>query len=452
MARILVVDDDPAIRFTLEELLRKQSHEVQVAASGEEALEHLEDVDLVVTDLAMPAMDGLELLRIARERVPSVPVLLLTAFGSERIAVNAIKAGAYDYLAKPFDNDEFRFAIERALEALSLKRENRKLVAEHALGRRFIGESPALRRLLDAVARVASRDVTVLVRGETGTGKEMIASLVHAQSPRARGPIVRFNCAALPDDLAEAELFGHSKGAFTGASSARTGYFAQADGGTLVLDEVGELSSAVQAKLLRAVQEGEIQPLGSSAIQRVDVRIIASTNRDLAAQVQEGRFREDLYYRLAVVEFVVPPLRDRPEDIGPLAREFARRYADRFGLDSAELPAALVARLEAMRWPGNVRQLENTVARLAALSRSTFQDADLGMLEPSSQPPPAGPTGGSLKEEVEAFERQLLVRALAGAGGNMSEAARQLGIGRATLFDKLHKYELDPKGRPKGDE
>ncbi len=442
MARILVVDDDSAIRFTLEELLRNSGHEVVVASGGQQALSCLEDVDLVVTDLAMPGIDGLALLRLVRQRTPAVPVILLTAFGNERIAVNAIKAGAYDYLAKPFDNDDFRHTVDRALEAVELKRENRRLAAERALNCRFVAESPPMRRLLDGVARVARRDVTVLVRGETGTGKEMIATMIHAQSQRSKSPLVRFNCAALPNELAEAELFGYTRGAFTGAQAARTGYFATAHQGTLMLDEVGELSTTVQAKLLRAVQDGEVQRLGSSSIQKVDVRIIACTNCDLAARVQQGSFREDLYYRLAVVEFVVPPLRERREDIAALSQEFARRFAARFGLEDANLPDPLVARLETMPWPGNVRQLENTIARLAALSRRSFQDVDLSLHDPSTGATVSAPGqfGGTLREEVEAYERQLLVRALCGAEGNMSEAARRLGIGRATLFDKLRKF------------
>jgi DNA-binding NtrC family response regulator len=452
MARILVVDDDPAVRFTLEQILCKEGHQVDAEESAERALARIEDADRVLTDLAMPGMDGLALLRHVRERRPELPVILLTAFGSEKVAVSAIKAGAYDYLAKPFDNDELRLTVARALEAVALKHDNLRLTAERALSRRFVAQSAVMRRLLESVRRIASKDVTVLVRGETGTGKEMIATLLHAQSRRAEGPLIRFNCAALPDELAEAELFGHVRGAFTGAQATRTGFFVRAHGGTLVLDEVGELSAAVQAKLLRAVQEGEVQPVGASAVQKVDVRIVASTNRDLAAEVAAGAFREDLYYRLAVVELVVPPLRERRDDIEPLARELARMYAERFELATAALPDALVERLTAMPWPGNVRQLENVIARLAALAEHDFSDADAGWLEASPSSPgsrslPPAPSG--LREELDAFERALLVRALELAQGNMSEAARQLGIGRATLFDKLQKFDLDPHGRPR---
>jgi two-component system response regulator AtoC len=323
-----------------------------------------------------------------------------------------------------------------------------------------------MRRLLEATTRVASRDVTVLVRGETGTGKEFVAELLHAQSSRSKNPLIRFNCAALPAELADAELFGHVRGAFTGATAGRPGFFAQANGGTLILDEIGELPLAVQAKLLRVLQEGEIQPVGSGRIDKVDVRVVASTNRDLAAEAKSGVFREDLYYRLAVVELVVPPLRDRKDDIPALAAEFARRYGDRFGLGTVSLEAALVDALVRADWPGNVRQLENTIARLAALSAggviglsdyqiaigepptpassATFEAQDTGDEHTSAAMPDAR-NGPSLKEQVEAFERGLVARALDGTGGNQSEAARRLGVSRVTLIDKMKKYGLGSK-------
>jgi two-component system response regulator AtoC len=312
-----------------------------------------------------------------------------------------------------------------------------------------------MRRLLAAVSRVAGKDVTVLVRGETGTGKELVSSMLHAQSRRAKQPFVRFNCAAIPSDLAEAELFGHAKGAFTGAQAARRGYFAEADGGTLVLDEIGDLPAGVQAKLLRALQDGEIQPVGSSRVERVDVRIIASTNRDLLAETRTGKFREDLYYRLAVVEFVVPPLRDRREDIPALAEEFARRWARKFGLEDLALSPPLLERLAQSEWPGNVRQLENTIARLAALSLGGLIGVEALALGSSGEPviKPAAPPapedepeseegGPSLREQVDAFERNLIARALGAARNNQSAAARRLGTSRATLIDKIKKYGL----------
>jgi two-component system response regulator AtoC len=382
-------------------------------------------------------------MRQLRERDPALPVIMLTAHGSERAAVAAMKAGAWDYLTKPFDTDELLLTVERALETGRLRALSRRLSAERALNLHIIGTSPAMRRLLATVERIAARDITVLLRGETGTGKELIASLLHAQSARAPKPLVRFNCAAIPAELAEAELFGHARGAFTGANVARRGFVAQADGGTLVLDEIGELSAPVQAKLLRLLQEREIQPLGAGRVEHVDVRVVASTHRDLQAEVRAGRFREDLYYRLAVIELKVPSLGERREDIAPLAVEFARRYADKFGIERFELSPELVARLEQRAWPGNVRQLENTIARLAALSPGGMLPA-LALDDPAEAQPDAGTAeqGPSLREQVEAFERNLIARALAKAGGNQSEAARQLQTSRVTLIDKLKKYRL----------
>jgi DNA-binding NtrC family response regulator len=466
VSSVLLVDDEPGVLFTLSELLTERGHRVIESRSGDDALRKLDEADTVLTDLAMPGMDGLELVTHIAQRDPTLPVILLTAHGSERVAVAAMKQGAYDYLKKPFDIDEVAVVIERALEARRLRIDNRRLAAEQTIGRRIIGDSRPMRRLLEATTRVAGRDVTVLVRGETGTGKEFVAELLHAQSTRSKRPLVRFNCAALPAELADAELFGHARGAFTGASSSRPGFFAQADGGTLILDEIGELPLAVQAKLLRVLQEGEIQPVGSGRIDKVDVRVVASTNRDLAAEAKTGTFREDLYYRLAVVELVVPPLRDRKDDIPALAAEFARRYGDRFGLGAVSLEPALVDVLVKADWPGNVRQLENTIARLAALSAGGMIGLADYQLATGDGPPPAPPvpseahdagdehantpaidarSGPSLKEQVEAFERGLVARALDATGGNQSEAARRLGVSRVTLIDKMKKYGLGSK-------
>ncbi len=458
MSCVLLVDDEPGVLFTLSELLLERGHKVITAKNGVEALTKLEEAETVLTDLSMPRMDGLELMTQIAARDPSLPVILLTAHGSEKVAVAAMKQGAYDYLTKPFDIDEVAVVIERALEARKLRVDNQRLTAEQTLGRRIVGDSRPMRRLLEATSRVASRDVTVLVRGETGTGKEFVAELLHAQSLRANKPLVRFNCAALPAELADAELFGHVRGAFTGATNTRPGFFSQANGGTLILDEVGELPPAIQAKLLRALQEGEIQPVGSGRIEKVDVRVVASTNRDLAADVKTGTFREDLYYRIAVVELIVPPLREHKEDIPALAEEFARRYGERFGLGHVTLEPALIDALVHHEWPGNVRQLENTLARLAALSSggviglADFQAAESsGSHIPAQQesdhaePPPDARNGPSLKEQVEAFERGLVARALDSTGGNQSEAARRLGVSRVTLIDKMKKYALNTK-------
>jgi two-component system response regulator AtoC len=446
MSKVLLVDDEPGVLFTLKELLLDRGHEPVATTSAREALKKLDGVEAAIVDLSMPEMHGLDLLRAIHEREESLPVLILTAHGSERDAVAAMKAGAYDYLTKPFDVDEVALAVERAVEARELRTAKRRLEAEQAIGRRIVGDSPSMRRLLDAIGRVASKDVTVLVRGETGTGKELVASLIHAESRRAKGPLVRFNCAAIPGELAEAELFGHARGAFTGAVQQRRGFFALAHGGTLVLDEVGELSQGVQAKLLRAIQEGEIQPVGSGRIEKVDVRIVACTNRDLEAEARAGRFREDLYYRLAVVELVAPALRDRREDVPLLAREFARHYADKFGVADVQLTEPLMRELARADWPGNVRQLENLVARMIALSSGGVLDVDAlegrGVEQAARGAEGALDSGLSLKEQVEAFERGLIARALDQSQGNQSEAARILGMSRPTLIDKIKKYGL----------
>jgi DNA-binding NtrC family response regulator len=446
MARVLLVDDEPALLFTLSKLLKSRGLEAVLAHSAKEALTKLEGVDGVITDYSMPGMDGVELVQAIHERDESLPVVVLTAHGSERIAVRAMKSGAYEYVTKPFDIDEISLVLDRALEARALRVQNRRLTAERALGRAIIGDSPAMRRVLDAVSRVGSKDITVLLRGETGTGKELIASLIHAESRRAAGPLVRFNCAAIPGELAEAELFGHARGAFTGAVQARRGFFAEASGGTLMLDEVGELSMPVQAKLLRALQEGEIQPVGAGRVEKVDVRVVACTNRDLGAEVRAHRFREDLYYRLAVVELVVPPLHEHREDIPALAAEFARRYSERFGMQGVRLAPDLVGALQRADWPGNVRQLENAIARMVALGGGgeigleAFTGTSSGTVEPGAEPPPDGTL--TLREQVEALERSVITRTLGSVSGNQSEAARRLGLSRGSLIDRMKKYGL----------
>jgi DNA-binding NtrC family response regulator len=440
MARLLLVDDDPAMLFALKELAESHRHDAVLARSGAEALALVDGVDAVVTDYAMPAMDGVQLLKSIRDRDESLPVILLTAHGSERIAVRAMKAGAYEYVTKPFDLEEMSLVLERALETRALRVQNRRLSAEKALGKSIVADSAPMQRLLDAVSRVAPRDITVLIGGPTGTGKELIAALVHAQSRRASEPFVRFNCAAIPGELAEAELFGHARGAFTGATQARPGFFAEANGGTLVLDEVGELPLPVQAKLLRALQDGEIQPVGAGRVEKVDVRVIAISNRDLAADARAGRFREDLYYRLAVVELVVAPLGERREDIPTLAREFARRYAQRFGIEGVRFSPELIDALRRADWPGNVRQLENAVARMVAMSSGG--DIGAAAFAAASAQEPVSEGALTWKEQLDAFDRGLIAQALDAADGNQSEAARRLGMSRSALVDRLKKYGL----------
>jgi len=447
MARVLVVDDDASMLAALGALLRSAGHEALVAQSGKEALSLLDGgIEAVVTDYSMPGMNGVELIQFVQQRDETLPTILLTAHGSEAVEARAMKAGAYQYVTKPVDIDNLSLVVERALEARSLRLENRRLTVEKLLGRSIIGESPPMRRLLQQVERIGPKDITVLVRGETGTGKEMITSLLHAHSRRAAGPLIRFNCAAVPGELAEAELFGHIRGAFTGAHQTRPGFFAQADSGTLVLDEIGELPVNLQAVLLRALQEGEIQPVGAGRVERVNVRVIACTNRDLEADVQERRFRQDLYFRLAVVDLVVPPLRERREDIPALAREFARTYGERFGRPEFQLSAEDLAEMVSADWPGNVRQLENAVARMVALGEGPHLSRDdTGSSEAASEaePPPRNSAEAlTLREQVEALERGVISRTLATVGGNQSEAARRLGLSRGALIDRMRKYGL----------
>ncbi|MFO0632852.1 MAG: sigma-54 dependent transcriptional regulator [Nannocystaceae bacterium] len=438
-ATILVVDDDAAVRFTLQEALGDRGFAVVTAAGAREALTRLDGVAAVVTDYAMPEVDGMALLQQLRERDSSLPVVMLTAHGSERLAVAVLRAGAFDYLVKPFDLDELVVVLERAIEIAALRRSDLQHRVEATLGRAIVGHSPRFRQVLELARRVAPRDVTVLLRGETGTGKELVATLVHCASGRRDGPLVRWNCAAIPDELAESELFGHVRGAFTGAVAPRPGAFRSADGGTLVLDEIGELSPAVQAKLLRVLQQGEVQPVGADRPAPVDVRVIACTHRDLRAEVAAGRFREDLYWRLAVVELELPSLRERADDIPRLVEAFRAHHAARFGLEHVALTPALVAELARRPWPGNVRELENTVARMLALCPGGTLDVD-ALLRP--QAPARTGEALPLRERVAAFERSLVEQAYAESGGNQSEAARRLGLSRVTLIDKLRRHGL----------
>jgi two-component system response regulator HydG len=466
---VLVVDDEAGVRFMLRETLRSAAGvEVEEAVDGVEALERLaaSPCDLVVTDLRMPRMDGLELVRRLAGQPHAPRVIVITAHGSERFAVEAMKAGAYDYFRKPFEMDELLAVVGRALEAVRLRRDNERLEGELNLSRSLVFVSEAMSRLAQLVQRAGPRDVTVLLTGESGTGKERVAEALVRASPRAGRPYLRFNCAALTEELAEAELFGHAKGAFTGAHRERPGLFREADGGTLLLDEVGELALPLQAKLLRVLQEGEVRPVGQDKPVKVDVRILAATHRDLRKLAAEGRFREDLYYRLNVVHLRVPALRERPEDIPVLARMFLERFGSRFHTGPLKVPPGFFERLRELPWPGNVRELENTLESLVALSSEG--ELDLGLLPGSEGAAPAGgpsasepaaaaepegapadaPAGAGLKERVEAYERGLILDALRLSAGNRSEAARRLGIGRATLHDKLRKYGLDAPPSP----
>ncbi len=446
--RVLIADDDAGVRYTLEEIFTGAGHDVVAVKDGEAALARAteERFDLIVTDLRMPKLDGLGLLEglalrgLGRD-TGGPPVVLITAHGSERHAVEAMKRGAYDYFHKPFEVDELLQVAARALESSRLAAENTRLGAELNLSRSLLYASPSMSRLAELVARVAPRDVTVLVIGESGTGKERIAEAIVRASRRAARPFVRFNCASLTQELAEAELFGHTRGAFTGADRARPGLFREADGGTLFLDELGELDLHVQAKLLRVLQSGEVRPVGDDRTHRVDVRIIGATHRDIAQMVKEGKFREDLHYRLKIVELFVPPLRERAEDIPLLANEFLRRAAARFGVPRPALGPTLADALLRRAWPGNVRELEHAIESLVAMSADG--ELDLSLLDERPTTPGDPGEDAPLRDRVEAYERTLVSQALARAGGNRSEAARALRIGRATLHEKMAKYRID---------
>ncbi|HZI03237.1 MAG TPA: sigma-54 dependent transcriptional regulator [Archangium sp.] len=439
-ARILVVDDDPHARDLLKRLLGMLG-EVSQASDPKEATALLAEdgpFDLVLTDMAMPNPgDGLAVLQAVRERLPDTPVIVVTAFGNIEGALDSIQQGAFDYLAKPFDVDAIVRVAKRALEQKRLVEENRSLRKQVERGS-MVGRSPALLEVYKQVARAAATSVPVLITGETGTGKEMVARALHRRSPRASGAFIPVDCGAIAESLMESELFGHARGSFTGASGARRGVFEEAHGGTLFLDEIGDVGPKVQAQLLRALQEGEIRRVGESAPVKVDVRVVAATNKDLKARVAEGLFREDLLYRLDVVHLHLPPLRERREDIPALVEHFAALHA-RGGV-APVVTAEAMTRLTAYDWPGNVRQLENVVARALALNIT-------GVLGPRDFPEPIGDApkklsglAGDMRSLAE-LSRRYAAHVLQHVGGNKSEAARLLGVDRKTLYKLLEAQE-----------
>jgi DNA-binding NtrC family response regulator len=447
MAHLLVVDDEPSARSTLALLLRKRGHRVLEADGlaattrrlGEEAF------DLVVTDLRMPDGDGLDVLRTVKAHAPRTEVILLTAYAGWKSAKEAIRLGALDYFEKGEDPDELYHRIDKALAERALRRENENL--REQLRERYglpglIALSPAMHDVLDLVERVAPTGATLLIRGESGTGKEVIAKAVHHASTRAARPFVAVNCGAVPETLLESELFGFTRGAFTGAVSGKLGLFEEAHGGTLLLDEIAEMPAALQVKLLRALQSGEIRRLGATQATTIDVRVIAATNRDLTAMIADGGFREDLFYRLNVIEIVLPPLRERREDIPALAEHFMARAVGKLGRD-VRLSAEAVERLLRYPWPGNVRELENAIERAAILARGdTVTPEDLPPHVAAGLtlgPSPALPRQTTLAET----ERDHILQTLERFGRNHSAAAEALGIGRTTLWRKLKEYGIE---------
>ena len=455
-ARILIVEDERAIQLALSGLLRREGYEVEVASSGEEALGKLAATpcDLVLTDLALGrGASGMDVLKGARKLRPETVVVMITAHGSEKIAVEAMKNGAEDYVPKPFDNDEIRLVVQRALERTRLQRENRLLLEQLQKQYGFenlIGSGPAMQRVFATLQKVAETDLTVLVRGESGTGKELVAQALHNLSPRRGRPFVAVNCAAISRELVESELFGHEKGAFTGADARRQGRFEAADGGSILLDEIGDMAPETQAKVLRVLQERSFERVGGSKPIDVDVRVIAATHRNLEEEVRKQRFREDLYYRLKVVTLELPPLRERPEDIPALSQRFLERVTTRLGLEKRQLGDAALARLVRHRWPGNVRELANVIEQAAVLAPApVIEEADLklggdlGSLGGAAHPDAAGLSFADAKRSaVERFERRYLLEALRRSGGNISRAAEAMGMVRQSLQQKIRELGL----------
>ena len=451
--RILVVDDDNLSREFLCEAARALGFRAESASSAEQALRRLEDEtpDLVLTDLRMPGMDGLELVRTIQDKCPGLPTVVVTAHGTVETAVTAISEGARDFLMKPCSPEALKVTLDKVLGHARLEREN-ALLRRQVSGAEdptIIAKSPRMLDTLRNAARLSQSTGTILITGESGTGKERVAQYIHQCSPRAEAPFVRVNCAALSETLLESELFGHEKGAFTGAHRQRMGRFELADGGTLLLDEIGEISPQMQAKLLRVLQEDEFERVGGQTTIRVNVRVIASTNRDLAKEVAEGRFREDLYYRLHVLPVEVAPLRERPEDITSLAEHFAAVHAAKNGSEQPLFEAEAVRRLQTWSWPGNVRELENVVHRAVILGRDGRISADDLVFGPSTASVASGVLPGDLDlfdkavataiadHEMADIERVAILATIESSGGNKTEAARRLGLTARTLSNKM---------------
>jgi len=447
--RILVVDDEESHRIMLRAVLKDEGYEVAEAADGSEAVRAVEQepFDLILLDVRMKTMDGIEALNEIRKISPLIPVLIMTAYASVKTAVEALKAGAFDYLTKPLDIEELKILIEKALELYHLREEN--LTLKERLGDRFdfskiIGKSRKMIELFDTLSLVAPTDATILILGESGTGKELVANAIHHNSFRKSQPFIKISCSALPETLLESELFGHERGAFTGAIARRDGRFQLAHRGTIFLDEVGEMNPTTQMKLLRVLQEKEFEPLGSVQTLKVDVRVIAATNKDLDQEVKKGRFREDLFYRLNVVPISLPPLRERKEDIPALAQHFFEVYRDKNQKGLKDISNKTMDLLSRYDWPGNIRELENCLERAVIMARGE-------VIAPADLPPHIQVLSGKEQGQaidfpagisLEEVERALILKTLEETGGNRSRAAESLGINRRTLLNKLKEYGM----------
>jgi DNA-binding NtrC family response regulator len=451
----LIVEDEKGIQLALRGLLRRDGYDVELADDGAMALRKLEDktYDLILTDLSLGrGPSGMDVLRASKKGRSETAVVMITAHGSEKIAVEAMQEGAEDYVPKPFDNEELRVVVSRALERTRLQREHRMLldrVEREYSFENLIGSGPAMRQIFEMIQKVAETDLSVLVRGDSGTGKELVAQALHQRSSRKDRPFVAVNCAAISRELIESELFGHEKGAFTGADARRIGKFEAAHEGTIFLDEIGDMAPETQAKVLRVLQERSFERVGGNAPIEVDVRVVAATHRDLETEVKEGRFREDLYYRLKVVELTLPPLRDRSEDIPALAERFLSQVAERLGRDKKTIDADALACLVRHPWRGNVRELRNAIERATVLCQGdTIGLGDLDLDESAERPAgdatiPFGlPFRDAKRQIVDGFERQYLIRALREHDGNVSRTAESIGMVRQSLQQKIRELDL----------
>jgi two-component system response regulator HydG len=465
MATILIIDDNETVREGLAHVVKKMGHAPVVASSGKEGLEKFKEArpDFVITDLKMEGLDGVEVLRSTRELDPDCPAMIVTAFGTVETAVEAMKLGAFDFLIKPFAPEVVRLKVERALELRAARRAKGRLEAENAYLRGeeqlqfgdIVGSTDTMRRVFAIIDRVAPTETSVAIYGESGTGKELVARAIHTRSRRAQGPFIKVNCGALAETLLESELFGHEKGAFTGAIKRKLGRFELADGGTLFLDEIGDISPALQTKLLRVLQEREFERVGGEATIKVDVRVVSATNKDLSKEVEAGRFREDLFYRLQVVPIHIPPLRDRKEDLPLLAQHFITRLAPRTNPRVNGIDDAALARLYAYRWPGNVRELGNVIEQALVFTDGEKITAD-ALPEALRGVAPGTPRAGAeaardlavpsgemaLPDLLDDLEKQLIWKAFQQAKGVKTETARLLGIKTSALYYKLEKYGI----------
>ncbi len=446
--RVLVVDDEENLRRTLSVGLHQAGYEIETAASGTDAIARLSHAiyDIVITDVRMPGPDGLAVLEEVKRVHPATLVIMMSAYGSTDLAIEAVKRGAADYIGKPFRSDELVLTLRKAQERERLRRENARLRREVARAwglESVVHRSAAMAEVLSTAEKVADFKTTVLITGESGTGKEVVARGIHQSSVRRDAPFVAINCGAIPENLLESELFGHVKGAFTDAGRNKKGLFEEADGGTLFLDEVGELPVALQVKLLRVLQDSEIRRVGDVRTVSVDVRVISATSRDLDRDVEEGRFREDLFYRLNVIRIPIPPLRERREDIPVLAEHFFARHAARLGRRVARISPGTMSFLEGLPWPGNVRELENAIERALVLSEDGTVDEGAFRGLPSVGPAATGADSLSIKRAVRLIEEDLIRRALERTGGNRTHAARSLEISHRALLYKMKRYGLE---------